>query len=41
MKKVIFAIALISLMAAGCNTGVTLKQEIPTSPAESYQPLPK
>ncbi len=40
MKKIIFMFVLLSLVAAGCGK-VVLKQEIPSSPKESYQELPK
>jgi hypothetical protein len=40
MKKIILIFALFSLLAAGCAK-VVLKQEIPSSPKESYQELPK
>ncbi|MEK7162217.1 MAG: hypothetical protein AAB729_06030 [Patescibacteria group bacterium] len=40
MKKSILIIAFLSLLAAGCGK-VVLKQEIPSSPKESYQELPK
>lgn len=38
MKQILFAIALVSLLAAGCQK-VVLKQEVPSSPKESYEPL--
>jgi len=40
MKKIILALISILLLAAGC-TKVALKQEIPSSPKESYEQLPK
>lgn len=39
-KKIIFGFILLSLLAAGCAQ-VTLKQEVPSSPKESYDQLPK
>jgi hypothetical protein len=38
--KAILFLFLLSLVAAGCER-VELKREVPTSPIESYQPLPK
>ena len=40
MKKIILFALLISLLSAGCQK-VTLKKEVPSSPKESYQELPK
>jgi uncharacterized protein YceK len=40
MKKVILFLGLLTLLAAGCSK-VVLKQEIPTSPKESYEQLPQ
>lgn len=40
MKKIILALAVLGLLAAGCQS-VKLKQEVPTSPKESYEPLPQ
>ncbi len=40
MQKLILGIIMLSLLAAGCQ-GVELKRETPSSPVESYQPLPK
>lgn len=40
MKKITFIIVALVLVSAGCQK-VELKKEIPTSPIESYQPLPK
>lgn len=40
MKKVILAIMMVSLLAAGC-ANVELKREYPSSPKESYEPIPK
>lgn len=40
MKKIIFALAGILLLAAACQK-VVLKQEIPSSPEASYKSLPK
>ncbi len=40
MKKFALAIIAFSLLAAGCQK-VVLKKEIPTSPKESYEPLPQ
>lgn len=40
MKKLLFIAIGISLLAAACQK-VTLEHETPTSPVESYQPLPK
>jgi hypothetical protein len=40
MKQILIGIALLSVMAAGCSK-VELKQEQPSSPAASYEQLPK
>jgi len=40
MKKLLFIAMAISLLAVACQK-VELKKEVPTSPVESYQPLPK
>jgi hypothetical protein len=40
MKSILLALALVTLLAAGC-TKVELKQEVPSSPAASYEQLPK
>lgn len=40
MKKIILLSLAISLIAAGCQK-VELKRDVPYSPPESYQPLPK
>ncbi len=40
MKKTLLLLFLMAAMAAGCSK-VTLKQEQPTSPRESYEPLPR
>jgi uncharacterized protein YceK len=40
MKKIILFLGLLALLAAGCAK-VVLKQEIPTSPKESYEQLPQ
>jgi|GEM_PF-1845411 len=39
MKKIIFSIIVLSLMAAGCQR-VELKREVPSSPEASYEQLP-
>lgn len=40
MKKIILALAVLALLAAACSK-VVLKQEIPSSPKESYEQLPR
>jgi hypothetical protein len=40
IPKVIFLFFLFSLMAAGCAQ-VEIKREVPSSPQESYAPLPR
>lgn len=40
MKKIIIIFSLLTLLAAGCAK-VQLKQEVPTSPKESYEQLPQ
>ncbi|MDR3642120.1 MAG: hypothetical protein P4L74_00655 [Candidatus Doudnabacteria bacterium] len=40
MKKIIIILGLLTLMAAGCAK-VQLQQNVPTSPAASYEELPK
>ncbi len=40
MKKIILALALLVLLAAGC-TKIQLKTEQPSSPKESYEELPR
>lgn len=40
MKKFILGIAAVLLLATACQK-VELKREIPTSPKESYEPLPQ
>jgi len=40
MKKILFTIIAISLLAAACQK-VELKHEVPESPAASYQQLPE
>lgn len=40
MKKIILGVLLVSLLAAGCAK-VELKKDIPSSPKESYEELPK
>jgi hypothetical protein len=40
MKKIIFILSLITLLAAGCAK-VVLKQEISSSPPASYDQLPR
>jgi uncharacterized membrane protein YbaN (DUF454 family) len=40
MKKIIYILIGLVFLAAGCQK-VVLKKEIPTSPKESYQELPK
>jgi len=39
-KKILLGLLLITLLGAGCKK-VILKKEIPTSPKESYEELPK
>ena len=39
-KKIIFILSLLTLMAAGCAK-IQLQQSVPTSPAASYNELPK
>lgn len=39
-SKLFLLIALISLISAGCQK-VVLKKEVPSSPKESYEQLPK
>ncbi len=39
-KKIILIASLLTLLAAGC-TKVVLKQDIPSSPKESYEQLPR
>jgi len=40
MKKVFISLALISFLAAACAQ-ITLKHDVPSSPKESYEELPK
>lgn len=40
MKKILLSILVLATLAIGCEN-VSLKQEVPTSPIESYQPIPK
>lgn len=40
MTKILLSLMVLSLIAAGCER-VELKREVPTSPVESYQPIPK
>lgn len=40
MKKVLLLLIGFSLLAAACDT-VPLKKEIPSSPKESYEELPR
>jgi hypothetical protein len=40
MKQIFIALGLFTLLAAGCSK-VVLKQEVPSSPKESYEQLPK
>ncbi len=40
IKKIFLLLAAVLLLAAGCQK-VVLKKEIPSSPKESYQELPK
>lgn len=40
MKPTLFAIAIFSLLALGCEN-VELKREVPSSPKESYEQLPE
>jgi len=40
MKKILIILSLITLLAAGCAQ-VTLKQDVPSSPKESYEQLPQ
>jgi hypothetical protein len=40
MKKIILGVAVLSLLAAGCAK-VELKKEVPSSPRESYEELPR
>jgi hypothetical protein len=39
-RKIILGLLILSFMAAGCQK-VVLKQEVPSSPRESYNQLPK
>jgi len=39
-KKVILVLGMLALLSAGCAK-VELKQEIPSSPKESYEQLPR
>ncbi len=41
MKKIILLLTGVALLAAGCGSGVILKKEVPSSPKESYEVLPK
>ena len=40
MKKILLVLGLLSLVAAACQK-VELKKEVPSSPKESYEVLPK
>lgn len=40
MKQILLAIALMGLLALGCQN-VKLNHEIPSSPKDSYEPLPQ
>ncbi len=40
MKQTLLAIAILGLLAAGCSK-VELKREVPSSPKESYEELPR
>jgi len=40
MKKIVLVLGLLTLLAAGCAK-IVLKQDIPSSPKESYEELPK
>jgi hypothetical protein len=40
MKKIFMLACAMALLAAACEK-VTLKQEVPSSPKESYEQLPK
>jgi len=40
MRKIIFAVIGLTLLAAACQK-VELKKDIPSSPRESYNELPK
>ena len=40
MKKIFIGIALLGLLAVGCNK-TELKRDMPYSPPESYNQLPK
>ena len=40
MKQIALLLLVIGLMAAGC-TKTELKREYPSSPKESYEPLPR
>ena len=40
MKQILLAVAILGLLAAGCEQ-VELKREVPSSPVESYEELPK
>jgi PBP1b-binding outer membrane lipoprotein LpoB len=40
MKQIFISLALLALLAAGCQK-VVIKQEVPSSPKESYEPLPR
>ncbi len=40
MKKIIITLAGLAFLAAACDR-VELKKEVPSSPAESYEELPK
>ncbi len=41
MKKIILVIVSIGLLAVGCGKKVELKREVPSSPKESYEVLPR
>ena len=40
MKKIFLLLILLGALAAGCSK-VTLQQNYPTVPKESYEPLPR
>lgn len=40
MKQILFTIAILGLLAAGCTQN-ELKREAPTSPKASYEELPR
>ncbi len=39
-KKIFLVLSTVLLMCAACQK-ITLKQEVPSSPKESYEPLPR